>query len=91
MVDRALTWFIYAWCGFAAVCAFAKIIEAALLASTWYGSIGAAVTTLWDMFDPFNIKHFVAELIFLSPALGAFWWREKRKERRWARYKASAT
>jgi hypothetical protein len=39
-VDRALTWFIGAWCGFAVICLIAKVIEAALHASTWYGSIG---------------------------------------------------
>jgi hypothetical protein len=88
VVDRALLWFAYAWISFAIICLIAKVIEAALHASTWYGSIGIAVTTMWEMYDPLNIIHLVAEIIFISPALGALWLRGKLRERRWA--KASA-
>jgi hypothetical protein len=81
IVDRSLLWFAYAWIGFAIICLISKVVVAALHASTWYDSIGNAVTTIQDMYDPFNVVFYVSEAIFISPALGALWLREKLRQR----------
>jgi hypothetical protein len=78
-MDKALTWFINVWGGFAL---FLMIVDVSWIithAPTLWNGILAAQEK-W--FNPFNIVHFIAEVIFLSPAIGAFMWREKRRERR---------
>jgi hypothetical protein len=82
-MDRVLTWFINGWVGLAIVLLILKVVEASLHASTLWGGIAIGITTLWvwDMFNPFNLRHFIAELIFISPAFGAYLWREKRRNK----------
>jgi hypothetical protein len=79
MFDKLLTGFIYLWVGFAVLCAVADIIWIIIHApSVWIG-IGA-VQEKW--FDPFNIVHWIAEFIFLSPAIGAAFLREHLRGKR---------
>jgi hypothetical protein len=80
-MDRVLTWFINGWVGLAIVLLILKVVEAMLHASTLWSGIATGVTTLWDTFDPFNLRHFIAELVFLSPAFGAYLWREKLRNK----------
>jgi hypothetical protein len=80
-VDRVLTCFINGWVGLAIVLLIVKVVEATLHASTSWGGIAIGITTIWDMFDPFNLQHFIAEAIFISPAFGAYLWREKRRNK----------
>ena len=64
--------------GFAIFLAVIDIAHIVYTAPSIWTGIGDAQDK-W--FNPFNIVHFVAEMIFLSPAIGAFMWREKLKER----------
>jgi len=78
MLDRILTWFIYVWCACVAIMAAADIITIIIGAPTTWSGILAAQEK-W--FDPFNVMHFVSEIIVLSPAIGAYLWREKLRNR----------
>jgi hypothetical protein len=74
MSDKVLSWFIYVWLALAlAIEAFdiARLMSNAL---TW-GSGLQAVQHKW-----FGIQS-LAELVLISPALGAYYWREKRRQR----------
>jgi hypothetical protein len=71
-VDRALTWFIKIWWGFAVV---VNVIAVASIA--WFEG--------WDkvqeIFSPYNVINYIAEIILVSPALGAQWWLERRRQK----------
>jgi hypothetical protein len=79
ILNRLLLGFIYLWIGFAIALIVLKVGVEALQQSTLWAGIVAAITMIWDIFDPFNIRHFIAEVIFLSPAFGAWMWLEKRR------------
>ena len=34
-----------------------------------------------EIYSPFNVVNFVAELVLISPAIGAYLWRERRRKR----------
>lgn len=79
MLDRILTWFAYAWGSFFAALAVLDIAWIIWTApSLWLGLLAAQAK--W--FDPFNIIHWLAELIVLSPAIGAILWRDRRRRLR---------
>ena len=66
MLDKILSWFISLWVGFAATLATIDIIRLVITApSLWSGILAAQEK--W--FNPFNIVHVAADLIFLSPAI----------------------
>jgi hypothetical protein len=74
MFDKVLSWFIYVWLALAlAIEAFdiARLMSNAL---TWESGL-QAVQHKW-----FGIQS-LAELVLISPALGAYYWREKRRQR----------
>jgi hypothetical protein len=66
------------WVGIAV---FLAIIDIAWIVShaptVWSGILAAQAK--W--FDPLNFVHWAVELSFLSPAIGAYLWREKRRSR----------
>ena len=61
----------------AVVLAAVDVVSLVATAPSWWSGI-LAVQEKWS---PFNVVHFTAELIFLSPAIGAFIWQERRRER----------
>jgi hypothetical protein len=78
LIDKALTLFFYLWCGFAAALAVLDILRIIGTApNLWAGIVGAQE----QWFGPTNVFHWFAEIIFLSPAIGALMWRERRRER----------
>jgi hypothetical protein len=64
--------------GLAVICAAADIIWIIHTAPSVWSGIWAAQEK-W--FDSFNVVHFVAEIIFISPALIAIYWRDRRREK----------
>ena len=34
-----------------------------------------------DIYSPFNVVNLLAELVLVSPAIGAYLWRERRRKR----------
>jgi hypothetical protein len=76
-MDRALTWFINGWFVVAALVNITAIIGLFIGAGGfWTGWLRVTHT-----FSPFNFINWVAELVLLSPALAAIYWREKRANR----------
>jgi hypothetical protein len=76
-MDKALTWFIRIWVGFAML---VNVIAMAgfFVAHGFWGGLAKVQET----YSPFNIWNYFAELLLLSPALIAYWWREKRRTKR---------
>jgi hypothetical protein len=71
-MDRALTLFIKIWLGFWAV------VNLILIASiAWFEGWGR----VQEILSPYNFLHFIEEIIFLSPALGAQLWLERRRHK----------
>jgi hypothetical protein len=74
-MNALLTGFIYAWSALA-LC-FIMLLNFFTL--TGEPTLWAGVEKLQAIWSPFNIVNYAAVVITLSPALGAYWWREKRR------------
>jgi hypothetical protein len=74
-LDRALTWFIGAWLIFVLIFTVMSFAGMIVAAPTFWSGV-AQVSA-----EPFNIKFCITLILFLSPALAAIWWRDKRRER----------
>jgi hypothetical protein len=74
MFDKVLSWFIYAWLALALAIEAFDIVRLISNAPTW-GSGLQAVQHKW-----FGIQS-LADFALISPALGAYYWREKRRQR----------
>jgi hypothetical protein len=79
MIDKLLTWFAHLWFGFAVFLMVIDIVRIIITAPAIWSGIWMAQEK-W--FDPFNSVHFIAELIFVSPGVGAILLRDKLRERR---------
>jgi hypothetical protein len=74
-MDKALTWFIRSWLALVLLANVAAIVGFFLLAATaWDGW-----RQVRETYNPYNISNFVAEMVSLSPALGALYWRDRRR------------
>lgn len=76
-MDRGLTWFIYGWVALAVLVNALAVVGMFVVAETAWDVIKAVQTT----YSPFNIVNWMFEVVLLSPAIGAYWWREIRRER----------
>lgn len=76
-MDTALTWFIRIWIGI--------VIFLNVIAITGFFLTAPDFASGWQRtaatYSPFNVWNFLMEIITLSPAIGAYFWREKRRER----------
>jgi hypothetical protein len=72
-MNKALHWFIRLWVGF--------VILLNVVAIAWfffgYGFWGG-LSSVANTFDPRNFGNYVTELILLSPALAASFWKNRR-------------
>ena len=75
-MDRALTTFIYVWAGFIILANLVRIIEQFYL----HGFSGG-VSYIQEIYSPFNYINFIFTIVTLSPAIGAYYWREKRRRK----------
>jgi hypothetical protein len=74
-MDKALTWFIRSWLVLVLLANVAAVVGFFLGAATvWDGWMQVKET-----YSPFNISNFVMEMVSLSPALGALYWRDRRR------------
>lgn len=71
-MDKTLTWFANAWI------AFAVLINLVAIYGLWMAQGWSKVQ---EIYSPFNIINFVFELLLLSPALGALYWRDQRRRK----------
>ena len=81
ILDKALTWFIYVWVCLIALFNVIAIIGFVLVAPTLWAELGK----IQETYSPFNVWNWLAEVISLSPALGAMVWRDRRRNRTLAR------
>lgn len=74
--DKVLTGFINFW---SALALFLMVVDilAIIHHSDWWLTGVVAAADKW--FNPLNVVHLIAEMIFVSPAFGAYLWREKRR------------
>jgi hypothetical protein len=75
--DKALTGFINGWIGLIALLNVLGIIGIFLVAPTAL----SAIVKIQEVYDPFNLANFAAELFSLAPAIGAYVWRDNRRKR----------
>lgn len=75
-MDRLLTIFIYVWVGLFGLANLVGIVGQFYL----YGFSGG-IDYIQSVYSPYNILNFIAAAVTLSPAFGAYYWREKRRER----------
>ena len=76
-MDEALSWSIPLWVGF--------IVFLNVAAIAVFVLAGATPSEGWervaDTFSPWNPMNYVVECVAASPALAAYFWREKRRKR----------
>jgi hypothetical protein len=73
--DKYLTWFIRIWVGIAILVNLFSIFGLVIAG----GSFWMALKSIWEVFNPWNLWNFFAELLLFSPAIGAAAWRRKRR------------
>lgn len=76
-MDKALTWFIRIWV------ALAILVNVIAIAGFIMGAptIGEGWARVQDIYSPFNVINYILELVLVSPALGAYFWRERRRKK----------
>ena len=75
-LDRALTWFIWAWISLIVLMNVVAIVGFMGTAPSFW----AGVAKIQDTYSPFNVINWLVELVSLSPALGAMLWRDRRRK-----------
>lgn len=77
-MDTALTWFMRIWIGLVVALNVIGIIGFFLTApSLWEGWLWVA-----EIYSPFNVVNYLAEIVSLSPAIGAHYLRGRLRTRR---------
>lgn len=76
-MDTALTWFIRLWVGLAILVNLLAIVGLAIGAESWWD----AWQRVTETYSPFNVINYAMEVALISPAIGAYIWRERRRER----------
>lgn len=75
-MDRTLTWFIRIWIALAVLINVAAIFGLLLTAPT----LGEGWSQVRDIYSPFNVVNYIAEVALFSPALIAMRWRDRRRK-----------
>ena len=76
-MDTALTWFIRVWVALAVVVNLISISGLILTSpSLWDGWQRVA-----EIYNPFNVWNVIMEVALFSPAVGAYCWREARRNK----------
>ena len=76
-MDRALRWFIRVWIAIAIVVNVISIAGFFVAA----GSFWAGWQRVTEIYGPFNLYNYVAEVVLLLPAVGAYMWLLRRQRR----------
>lgn len=75
-MDRALTIFITVWVGLIVVLNIIGIVG-----QFWLNGFSGGVEYVQEIYSPFNVVGYLVMVVSLSPAFGAYMWREKRRNR----------
>jgi hypothetical protein len=76
-MDTTLTTFIWVWLS------LILLINIFAIAGFFVGadSVWAGIQKVQETYSPFNVINWLVELVTLSPAIGAYVWRERRRNR----------
>jgi hypothetical protein len=74
-MDRALTNFIWGWITLVLIVNLFGIVGLFMGAD----STRQGLQEVAEIYSPFNVINWLLELVILSPALGAYVWRERRR------------
>jgi hypothetical protein len=77
VVNKTLQWFAVIWGGLALLLNIFAIVGRFIGA----GSFWAGWWRVTEIYSPFNVINWLAELAMLSPAIGAIYWLQRRKGR----------
>lgn len=73
-MDRALTIFIYVWVGL-----FVLANVLGIIGQFYLHGFSGGITYIQEVYSPYNVINFIVSIASLSPAIGAYYWREKRR------------
>ena len=77
-MDKVLTWFFWLWVTLAVLVNVVSILGLMMTAD----DLAQGWQRVTDIYNPFNVVNFIAEVVLISPAVGAYLWREHRRKRR---------
>lgn len=77
-LDRALDWFVKIWVGLVVLANILGIARMFMTADSFW----SGWTRVTETYSPFNVVNWIAEVVSLLPAIGAYMWLEKRRKRR---------
>ena len=77
MMDRALIIFFYIWVGL-----FVLANLVGIIGQFYLHGFGGGISYIQEIYSPFNVINYIVTVVALSPAIGAYFWREKRRQRR---------
>ena len=75
-MDRALTIFIYVWAGLIVLANLVGIIG-----QFYLHGFSEGIAYIQEIYSPFNVINWIVVVVALSPAIGAYYWREKRRKK----------
>lgn len=75
-MDRALTIFISLWVGL-----FVLANVLGIVAQFYLHGFSEGLAYIQETYTPFNVINYTLSVVTLSPAIGAYYWREKRRTR----------
>jgi hypothetical protein len=76
-LDKAMTWFIGFWVGLVVLINVVAMIGFMMAAPTMW----AGIAQIQEIYSPFNIKNWIAEVVAVSPAFAVFAWQNRRRSR----------
>jgi uncharacterized membrane protein len=76
-MDRALTIFIYIWVGL-----FFLVNVIGIIGQFYLHGFTGGLSYIQEIYSPFNVINYIVIVVTLSPAFGAYLWREKRRAKR---------
>jgi cytochrome c oxidase subunit IV len=75
-MDRVLTIFINVW-----VALFVLANLAGIVGQFYLHGFSGGLSYVQEIYNPFNIANLIVSIVSLSPALGAYLWRENRRKK----------
>ncbi len=76
-MDRVLTIFFYVWGGL-----FVAVNVVGIIGQFYLYGLAEGVSYIQEVYSPFNITNFVLSVVVLSPAIGAYYWRDRFRKKR---------
>jgi hypothetical protein len=77
IMDRALSIFIYIWVGI-----FAALNLIGVIGQFYLQGFSGGLSYIQEMYSPFNILNYIVMMASLTPAMGVYYWREKRRNKK---------